>query len=89
MLIYFIHQENRLRLKLVLLRVFGAMCSLDSGVISLLLFSVLTTELADELQQNIEGMANMSAELIFMFICCKDVSRTYVYLLQVCLQNLY
>lgn len=55
-LVQYYQMENRLRLKLVLLRVFGAMCSLDSAVISLLLFSVLTTELAEELQQNIEEL---------------------------------
>ena len=42
-------------LRLLLLRVFGAMCSLDSMVISFLLFSILTTELAEEIQRNIDG----------------------------------
>ncbi|XP_053399452.1 LOW QUALITY PROTEIN: NCK-interacting protein with SH3 domain-like [Mercenaria mercenaria] len=59
-LVQYYQMENRLRLKLVLLRVFGAMCSLDSAVISLLLFSVLTTELAEELQQNIEDLQRSS-----------------------------
>ncbi|XP_060558045.1 NCK-interacting protein with SH3 domain-like [Ruditapes philippinarum] len=65
-LVQYYQMENRLRLKLVLLRVFGAMCSLDSGVISLLLFSVLTTELADELQQNIEDLQRSSYVLLLL-----------------------
>jgi len=43
------------KLRLLLLRVFGAMCTLDSTVITLFLCSVLVTELADELQNNIAG----------------------------------
>lgn len=47
-----------MKLRLLLLRVFGAMCTLDSTVITMLLCSVLTTELADELQQNINGLSH-------------------------------
>ena len=51
----FVSQETRVSLRLLLLRVFGAMCGLDSMVITLLLFSILTTELAEEIQRNLDG----------------------------------
>ena len=50
-----IFQETRVPLRLVLLKIFNALCVLDATAISLLLFSILTTELTEELRRNIDG----------------------------------
>ena len=42
-------QETRLSLRMDLLKVFGALCNLQKELISLLLYSVLPTELAREI----------------------------------------
>lgn len=42
-------------LRLLLLKVFGAMCSLDSALISTLLNSILPMELARDLQTDTQG----------------------------------
>ncbi|KAL4230198.1 hypothetical protein ACF0H5_010583 [Mactra antiquata] len=70
-LVQYYQMENRLNLRLLLLRVFGAMCSLDSVVITHLLFSVLTTELAHELEENIEDLQRSSyvSLLLCMLFC--------------------
>lgn len=50
------------------------MCTLDSAVISLLLFSVLTTELADELQQNIEGIVTtLSSCKVYLYVVDTEI----------------
>lgn len=59
-LVQYYQMENRVKLRLLLLRVFGAMCALDNVAISQLLFSVLTTELATELQININDVQRSS-----------------------------
>ncbi|KAH3717720.1 NCK-interacting protein with SH3 domain-like [Dreissena polymorpha] len=61
-LVQYYQMETRLKLRLLLLQVFGAMCTLDKKgpVITLLLCSVLTTELAKELQLNIEDCQRSS-----------------------------
>lgn len=59
-LVQYYQMETRVSLRLLLLRVFGAMCSLDSMVISLLLFSILTTELAEEIQSNTDDARRSS-----------------------------
>lgn len=51
-------QENRVSLRLLLLKVFGAMCSLDPALISTLLNSVLTMELARDLQTHTHGQSH-------------------------------
>lgn len=48
-------QEHRVSLRLLLLKVFGAMCSLDAALISALLNSILPMELARDLQTDIQG----------------------------------
>lgn len=48
-------QEHRVSLRLLLLKVFGAMCSLDAALISTLLNSILPMELARDLQTGIQG----------------------------------
>lgn len=48
-------QENRVSLRLLLLKVFGAMCSLDASLISTLLNSILPMELARDLQTDTQG----------------------------------
>lgn len=70
-LVQYYQMENRLGLRMLLLQVFGAMCALDSGVISLLLFSVLTTELAEELQHNIEDVQRCGyVSLVLTMLFC-------------------
>lgn len=59
-LVQYYQMETRVSLRLLLLRVFGAMCSLDSMVISFLLFSILTTELAEEIQRNMDDVQRSS-----------------------------
>ncbi|XP_052797022.1 NCK-interacting protein with SH3 domain-like isoform X3 [Mya arenaria] len=61
-LVQYYQMENRVSLRLMLLQVFGALCSLEGGsaVITMLLCSVLTTELAKELQQNIDDVQRSS-----------------------------
>ncbi|XP_067271203.1 NCK-interacting protein with SH3 domain-like [Pseudorasbora parva] len=49
-LVSYYQMEHRVSLRLLLLKVFGAMCGLDAALISSLLNSVLTMELARELQ---------------------------------------
>lgn len=48
-------QEHRVSLRLLLLKVFGAMCSLDASLISTLLNSILPMELARDLQTDTQG----------------------------------
>lgn len=48
-------QEHRVSLRLLLLKVFGAMCSLDAVLISTLLNSILPMELARDLQTDTQG----------------------------------
>lgn len=48
-------QEHRVSLRLLLLKVFGAMCSLDAALISTLLNSILPMELARDLQTDKQG----------------------------------
>ncbi|KAJ7999451.1 hypothetical protein DPEC_G00194570 [Dallia pectoralis] len=49
-LVSYYQMEHRVSLRLLLLKVFGAMCSLDSALISTLLNSILPMELARDLQ---------------------------------------
>lgn len=49
-------QEHRVSLRLLLLKVFGAMCSLDAALISTLLNSILPMELARDLQTDTQGV---------------------------------
>lgn len=48
-------QEHRVSLRLLLLKVFGAMCGLDAALISTLLNSILPMELARDLQTDTQG----------------------------------
>uniref|UniRef100_A0A8C7N960 NCK interacting protein with SH3 domain n=1 Tax=Oncorhynchus kisutch TaxID=8019 RepID=A0A8C7N960_ONCKI len=52
-------QEHRVSLRLLLLKVFGAMCSLDSALISTLLNSILPMELARDLQTDTQEHQKM------------------------------
>lgn len=54
-LLLYIVQEHRVSLRLLLLKVFGAMCSLDAALISSLLNSILPMELARDLQTDKQG----------------------------------
>ncbi|XP_064160330.1 NCK-interacting protein with SH3 domain-like isoform X1 [Anguilla rostrata] len=49
-LVSYYQMEHRVSLRLLLLKVFGAMCSLDSALISTLLNSILPMELARDIQ---------------------------------------
>ncbi|XP_051977793.1 NCK-interacting protein with SH3 domain-like [Xyrauchen texanus] len=51
-LVSYYQMEHRVSLRLLLLKVFGAMCSLDAALISALLNTVLTMELARDLQND-------------------------------------
>lgn len=46
-------------LRLLLLKCFGAMCSLDAAIISTLLSSVLPVELARDMQTDTQGEARV------------------------------
>lgn len=48
-------QEHRVSLRLLLLKCFGAMCSLDAAIISTLVSSVLPVELARDMQTDTQG----------------------------------
>ncbi|XP_076012874.1 NCK-interacting protein with SH3 domain [Genypterus blacodes] len=51
-LVSYYQMEHRVTLRLLLLKVFGAMCSLDAALISTLLNSILPMELARDLQND-------------------------------------
>lgn len=59
-------QEHRVSLRLLLLKVFGAMCSLDASLISALLNSILPMELARDLQTDTQG-ENIRSDLTTSF----------------------
>lgn len=71
-------QEHRVSLRLLLLKVFGAMCSLDAALISTLLNSILPMELARDLQTNTQG------GFIFHWISIPQVHRWLDLLLPAC-----
>uniref|UniRef100_A0A674N4S6 NCK interacting protein with SH3 domain n=1 Tax=Takifugu rubripes TaxID=31033 RepID=A0A674N4S6_TAKRU len=54
-LVSYYQMEHRVSLRLLLLKVFGAMCSLDAALISTLLNSILPMELARDLQTDTQG----------------------------------
>lgn len=63
-------QEHRVSLRLLLLKVFGAMCSLDAALISTLLNSILPMELARDLQTDTQG-GHLHISLSFPRPCYK------------------
>uniref|UniRef100_A0A8C6SBU1 NCK interacting protein with SH3 domain n=1 Tax=Neogobius melanostomus TaxID=47308 RepID=A0A8C6SBU1_9GOBI len=58
-LVSYYQMENRVSLRLLLLKVFGAMCSLDAALISTLLNSILPMELARDLQTDTQEHQKM------------------------------
>ncbi|XP_037346829.2 NCK-interacting protein with SH3 domain-like isoform X3 [Pungitius pungitius] len=58
-LVSYYQMENRVSLRLLLLKVFGAMCSLDASLISTLLNSILPMELARDLQTDTQEHQKM------------------------------
>ncbi|XP_023699036.1 NCK-interacting protein with SH3 domain isoform X2 [Paramormyrops kingsleyae] len=58
-IVTYYQMEHRNTLRLLLLKVFGAMCSLDAALISALLNSVLPMELARDLQTNTQEHQKM------------------------------
>ncbi|KAI3370073.1 hypothetical protein L3Q82_024875 [Scortum barcoo] len=58
-LVSYYQMEHRVSLRLLLLKVFGAMCSLDAALISTLLNSILPMELARDLQTDIQEHQKM------------------------------
>ncbi|KAM7006839.1 NCK-interacting protein with SH3 domain isoform 2-T2 [Tautogolabrus adspersus] len=58
-LVSYYQMENRVSLRLLLLKVFGAMCSLDAALISTFLNSILPMELARDLQTDIQEHQKM------------------------------
>uniref|UniRef100_A0A3P8ZPK2 SH3 domain-containing protein n=1 Tax=Esox lucius TaxID=8010 RepID=A0A3P8ZPK2_ESOLU len=58
-LVSYYQMEHRVSLRLLLLKVFGAMCSLDSALISILLNSILPMELARDLQTDTQEHKKM------------------------------
>ncbi|KAM3622263.1 uncharacterized protein V6R79_022262 [Siganus canaliculatus] len=58
-LVSYYQMEHRVSLRLLLLKVFGAMCSLDAALISALLTSILPMELARDLQTDIQEHQKM------------------------------
>lgn len=70
-LVSYYQMEHRVSLRLLLLKVFGAMCGLDAAMISTLLNSVLSMELARDLQTDTQEHEKMcySALLMAMIFC--------------------
>ncbi|XP_062842233.1 NCK-interacting protein with SH3 domain-like [Trichomycterus rosablanca] len=58
-LVSYYQMEHRVSLRLLLLKVFGAMCALDAALISTLLNSILPMELARDLQSNTQEHQKM------------------------------
>uniref|UniRef100_A0A3Q3XSA9 SH3 domain-containing protein n=1 Tax=Mola mola TaxID=94237 RepID=A0A3Q3XSA9_MOLML len=58
-LVSYYQMEHRVSLRLLLLKVFGAMCSLDASLISALLNSILPMELARDLQTDTQEHQKM------------------------------
>ncbi|XP_044069831.1 NCK-interacting protein with SH3 domain-like isoform X1 [Siniperca chuatsi] len=58
-LVSYYQMEHRVSLRLLLLKVFGAMCSLDAALISTFLNSILSMELARDLQTDIQEHQKM------------------------------
>lgn len=58
-LVSYYQMEHRVTLRLLLLKVFGAMCSLDAALISILLNSILPMELARDLQTDTQEHQKM------------------------------
>lgn len=56
-------QEHRVSLRLLLLKCFGAMCSLDAAIISTLVSSVLPVELARDMQTDTQGKRARASSL--------------------------
>ena len=54
-LIAYYQLEHRVPLRLLLLKIFGACCTLDLEVISVILQSVLPNELGHDIQVNLNG----------------------------------
>ena len=54
-LISYYQLEPRVPLRILLLKVFGACCTLDQEVVSVMLQSVLPNELGHDIQVNING----------------------------------
>ena len=53
-----VYQEVRLPLRLALLKVFGALCGLESSIIAHLLYSILPLELVSEILHHNQGQYN-------------------------------
>ncbi|XP_073699917.1 NCK-interacting protein with SH3 domain [Garra rufa] len=65
-LVSYYQMEHRVSLRLLLLKVFGAMCGLDAALISTLLNSVLTMELSRELQTDTHEHEKMCYSALLM-----------------------
>ncbi|KAK2906456.1 hypothetical protein Q8A67_005441 [Cirrhinus molitorella] len=65
-LVSYYQMEHRVSLRLLLLKVFGAMCGLDAALISTLLNSVLTMELARDLQTDTHEHEKMCYSALLM-----------------------
>ncbi|NXD14015.1 SPN90 protein, partial [Nothocercus nigrocapillus] len=70
-LVAYYQMEHRVPLRLLLLKCFGAMCSLDAAVISTLVNSVLPMELARDMQTHTQDHQKMcySALVLAMMFC--------------------
>ncbi|KAF4097187.1 NCK-interacting protein with SH3 domain-like [Onychostoma macrolepis] len=71
-LVSYYQMEHRVSLRLLLLKVFGAMCGLDAALISTLLNSVLSMELARDLQTDTQEHEKMCYSVLLMaMIFCR------------------
>uniref|UniRef100_A0AAR2LK54 SH3 domain-containing protein n=1 Tax=Pygocentrus nattereri TaxID=42514 RepID=A0AAR2LK54_PYGNA len=70
-LVSYYQMEHRVSLRLLLLKVFGAMCGLDASLISTLLNSILPMELARDLQTDTQEHQKMcyTALVLAMIFC--------------------
>ena len=53
-------------IRLLLLKVFGALCGLDHAIVSVLLSSVLPLELARDIKNNTSGMSTSHLYVSFL-----------------------
>ncbi|KAK3104104.1 hypothetical protein FSP39_024455 [Pinctada imbricata] len=70
-LVQYYQMESRVVLRLSLLKVFGAMCTLEAALISHLLYSILPIELVSEIQTQYEDSQRLSfVTLLLTMILC-------------------
>ncbi|XP_060078958.1 NCK-interacting protein with SH3 domain-like [Ylistrum balloti] len=74
-LVQYFQMETRLSLRLSLLQVFGALCSLEDVIVSQLLYSVLPLELVSDLRNNFTDVRRLNyVALVLTMVFCTGES---------------